>query len=568
MDGRASARSSSIRLADGNGSCEGRVEVYRNGSWGTVCDDSWDLPEAQVVCRQLNCGEALSSPGDAHYREGSGDILLDEVQCWGNETTLEECSHAGWGVHDCRHKEDASVICSGIPFTTENPVSSALARSSSIRLADGNGSCEGRVEVYRNGSWGTVCDDSWDLPEAQVVCRQLNCGEALSSPGDAHYREGSGDILLDEVQCWGNETTLEECSHAGWGVHDCRHKEDASVICSASARSSSIRLADGNGSCEGRVEVYRNGSWGTVCDDSWDLPEAQVVCRQLNCGEALSSPGDAHYREGSGDILLDEVQCWGNETTLEECSHAGWGVHDCRHKEDASVICSASARSSSIRLADGNGSCEGRVEVYRNGSWGTVCDDSWDLPEAQVVCRQLNCGEALSSPGDAHYREGSGDILLDEVQCWGNETTLEECSHAGWGVHDCRHKEDASVICSASARPSSIRLADGNGSCEGRVEVYRNGSWGTVCDDSWDLPEAQVVCRQLNCGEALSSPGDAHYREGSGDILLDEVQCWGNETTLEECSHAGWGVHDCRHKEDASVICSVHAQSLWWRKQI
>ena len=103
-----------IRLTGGGSNSRGRVEVYKSGyGWGTVCDDSWDLNDGKVVCRQLGFSRATAAHHGAHYGrpELSVPILLDEVQCSGSETFLWTCSHAGWNVNNCSHGEDASVDC-------------------------------------------------------------------------------------------------------------------------------------------------------------------------------------------------------------------------------------------------------------------------------------------------------------------------------------------------------------------------------------------------------------------------------------------------------------------------
>ena len=92
----------------------GRVEVYYNGTWGTVCDDAWDINDARVVCRQLDFQFALNVYGSARYGQGTGPILLDDIDCLGNETSLFSCRHSGVGNHNCNHTKDASVLCKGV----------------------------------------------------------------------------------------------------------------------------------------------------------------------------------------------------------------------------------------------------------------------------------------------------------------------------------------------------------------------------------------------------------------------------------------------------------------------
>ena len=103
-----------VRLVGGSSEREGRIEVYFNNIWGTVCHDRWNARDAEVVCRQLGLPFSNAQPvGAAMFGEGSGQILLDEVACRGSESSLDECpfSYYLWGVHDCDHSEDAGVVC-------------------------------------------------------------------------------------------------------------------------------------------------------------------------------------------------------------------------------------------------------------------------------------------------------------------------------------------------------------------------------------------------------------------------------------------------------------------------
>ena len=85
--------------------------MYHNGEWGTVCDDGWDLNDAQVVCNELGLGHAIAAQHNAFYGQGRGRTLLYNVECVGTEKTIENCSHRGWGIVSCGHVNDAGVKC-------------------------------------------------------------------------------------------------------------------------------------------------------------------------------------------------------------------------------------------------------------------------------------------------------------------------------------------------------------------------------------------------------------------------------------------------------------------------
>ena len=112
--------------------------------------------------------------------------------------------------------------------------------------------------------------------------------------------------------------------------------------------------------------------------------------------------------------------------------------------------------------------------------------------------------------------------------------------------------------------PITLRLVNGipDNTCSGRVELYHQGQWGTVCDDEWDLQDAQVVCRQLSCGPAVNATTKGQFGQGSGDILMEDVRCSGNESSLTECSHQNISTHNCGHQDDAGVICEGECQQI------
>ena len=100
----------------------------------------------------------------------------------------------------------------------------------------------------------------------------------------------------------------------------------------------------------------------------------------------------------------------------------------------------------------------GRIEVYssRHAQWGTVCDDLWDIRDARVVCRQLGYADAVQALQGSQVPDGTGTIALDDVRCNGSESSLLNCSHRGWGIHNCVHREDAGVQCRANVSGISV----------------------------------------------------------------------------------------------------------------
>ena len=109
-----------------------------------------------------------------------------------------------------------------------------------------------------------------------------------------------------------------------------------------------------------------------------------------------------------------------------------------------------------------------------------------------------------------------------------------------------------------------VRLVDGTDSIlQGRVEVFYNETWGTVCDDSWDLADAYVVCRELGYGRAVKAYQSATFEQANGIVCMDDVRCTGNERSLTECRHSGWEKQNSDHSQDAGVVCALGKNNVF-----
>ncbi|XP_072040250.1 neurotrypsin-like [Amphiura filiformis] len=214
----------------------------------------------------------------------------------------------------------------------------------------------------------------------------------------------------------------------------------------------SIRLRGGSSPWEGRVEVYHDGEWGTVCDDQWGMSEAAVVCNQLGYPLATTADRLLRFGKGSGPIWMDNVACSGDEDSLEECNRNAWGDHDCSHSEDAGVICSEDEEGA-VRLLGSSSRFEGRVEVMYRGNWGTVCDHGWSDNDADVVCRQLGYQKAKTAVTNAYRYFGyaTSPYILEDLRCDGYEDTLLDCVPYDDTPEGCDIYDVAGVFCHGSA---------------------------------------------------------------------------------------------------------------------
>uniref|UniRef100_A0A9J7XY42 Lysyl oxidase homolog n=1 Tax=Cyprinus carpio carpio TaxID=630221 RepID=A0A9J7XY42_CYPCA len=531
---------------------EGRVEVFYNGEWGTICDDDFTLANAHVLCHHLGFVEALSWSHSAKYGPGTGKIWLDNVMCGGSENSIEKCVSRGWGNSDCTHQEDAGVVCKDerLPgFADSNII------ESQVRLKGGAKTGEGRVEVLKESEWGTVCDDHWNLQSASVVCRELGFGTAKEALTGAKMGQGMGPIYMNEVQCRGDEKSLWDCPHKNITAKDCKHMEDASVICNIPYMGfeKSIRLTGGRTRLEGRVELLLStGSgvrdWGLVCGDGWTSREAMVVCRQLGLGHASSGLRETWYWDSSNvtEMVLSGVKCKGDEMTLTDCQHHS--VVSCKRagaQFSAGVICSDTAS-----------------DLVLNAPLVEQTVYIEDRPLHLLYCAaEENC--LAKSAAQANWPYGHRRLLRfsSVIHNIGKADFRPRLGRHSWVWHEChRHYHSMDIFTYYDLLSlNGTKVADGHKASfcledtechEGVSKQYECANFGEqgITVGCWDLYRHDIDCQWIDITDV--KPGNyilqviinPNFEVAESDFTNNAMRCYckydGNRVWLHKC-HLG-----------------------------
>ncbi|XP_066305086.1 macrophage scavenger receptor types I and II-like [Branchiostoma lanceolatum] len=261
---------------------------------------------------------------------------------------------------------DGSSTCQPCPagqFNTESGLSSCDPCPAGQYSSSGSSACQpcpaGRFNTQSGSASCDPCPAGQHSPsDGSTSCQICPAGQfspsgssgcQLCPAGQHSTHSGSGSCdpcPAGQHSPSDGSTSCQVCAAGTYspsGSSDCQVCPAGHLSSAGSASCyATIRLVGGSSASEGRVEVFHNGQWGTVCNDHFDqnLDGANVVCRQLGFARATEVKLTAVFGEGSDPIWLDDVICSGSETTIVNCNHLAWGEHNCSHHEDVGVVCS------------------------------------------------------------------------------------------------------------------------------------------------------------------------------------------------------------------------------------
>jgi len=690
----------------------GRLEIYYNNTWGTVNSRGFDNKAAKVACYMLGFGRS-GLDADRYYGSGSGPVWLNYVHCTGNELSLVLCRHSTWGDYRRNHVFDVSIICGDDEnCSTSHPgcesVWNTNLRSLYQQLLQGTSTryqlqsfCKAwnncstslqragctfhnlslSIKILEYSTWRQfrsrsaihqryhevvdsmhhLCSNVEPHDDVYRPCYQSDLYNSLQKDCDYRSRRGcswlqsrkycyarkilencdttSADINMFKTIVYGTQVMQIVDSSCAINFHQLiENNTDLGELINDMPRT--VRLAGDNRLPNaGRLEIYYNNTWGTVNSRGFHNKAAKVACYMLGFARSGMHIGQ-YYGSGSGPVWLEDVSCTGNELSLAECGHVGWGASDRDHTYDVSVVCGADNCSTS------HPGCESVWNTNPHSLYQQLLQGTSTRYQLQSFCEAWrNCSMNLQSEG-CTFHDLSLSIKILEYSAWGQYRSRSVIQQSYYEVVDSMHHLCSNVEphddvyrpcyqsdlynslqkecnyrsqsrcswirsrkycyarkilanCNTSAAdnnvfkmiiygtkimqivysscainldqlisnntdlskliddlPRTVRLAGENRLPNaGRLEIYYNNTWGTVCYRGFHDTNAQVACYMLGFARSGRYIGQ-YYGSGLGPIWLNDMDCTGKEVSLAECGHGGWGDHkSCSHSLDVSIIC-------------
>ncbi|XP_077867926.1 scavenger receptor cysteine-rich domain-containing protein DMBT1-like [Saccoglossus kowalevskii] len=320
-------------------------------------------------------------------------------------------------------------------------------------------------------------------------------------------------------------------------------------------RGENVRLVDGHTPFEGRVEVFYNYTWSAICSDGWDFMVAEVACR------TLGFPGAMHINSAFGNdhsVLLVNITCNGNESTIMNCSYSVMDGSQCSTSH-AGVYCNSTLGSCTGTLNKTKGwlfspNFPGNYLNNRNCRW-TVQVPSDFVIEVTLRMLRLNDGDQVSFYNISGLPQNHTVILSNDNSTLNNrvmEYVIGTTVNNTLLLTFTSNNYDNSLGFVLYYEGENVRLVDGHTPFEGRVEVFYNDTWSAICSDGWDFMVAEVACRTLGFPGAMQI-NSAFDNDHS--VLLVNITCNGNETTIMNCSYSVMNGSRCSTSH-AGVYCN------------